>query len=183
MVNTEYQSKIKGLYVIGDVTGLPLVKVAANQGVEVIQRMEKRGVFQTRSEEEGLLDLAIVGGGPAGISAALEARRLGLMYLLLERTRLASTVRSFPPMKKVYSEPRFLKNASLLTLAYPFYALVTLIIALLATALSVALVFVLVATIWMPFVAVLFSRATVSSLKQVEAYRQAQAELEQEQEE
>jgi hypothetical protein len=76
-----------------------------------------------------------------------------------------------------------LKNASLLTLAYPFYALVILVVALLVTALSVALVFVLLATLWMPFVAVLFSRATRSSLNEVEAYRQRQAELEQEQEE
>jgi hypothetical protein len=73
-----------------------------------------------------------------------------------------------------------LKNAGLLTLAYPFYALVILIIALLATVLSVALVFVLLATIWMPFVAVLFSRATFSSLREVEAFRQRQSELEQE---
>ena len=74
-----------------------------------------------------------------------------------------------------------LKNASLITLAYPFYALVILIIALLATALSILLVFILLATLWMPFVTVLFSRATFSSLGEVEAYRQRETELEQEQ--
>jgi uncharacterized membrane protein YesL len=75
-----------------------------------------------------------------------------------------------------------LKNASLLTLAYPFFALVTLVIAVLTAALSVAVV-VLLVTVWMPFVAVLFSRATRSSLDQVEDFRRAQAELEQEREE
>lgn len=30
IVNRNYESKVKGIYVIGDVTGLPLVKVAAN---------------------------------------------------------------------------------------------------------------------------------------------------------
>jgi hypothetical protein len=75
-----------------------------------------------------------------------------------------------------------LKNASLLTLAYPFFALGILIVSLLATALSVALLLILLATIWMPFVAVLYSRATVSSLREAEAFQQRQAEIEKEQE-
>ena len=43
IVNTRYESSVRGIYVIGDVTGLPLVKVAANQGVDVIARMEADG--------------------------------------------------------------------------------------------------------------------------------------------
>jgi len=69
------------------------------------------------------------------------------------------------------------KNASLLALAYPLFALGILVVTLLATALSVLLIFILLATIWMPFVAVLNSRATVSSLDEVQAYRQRQEEL------
>jgi uncharacterized membrane protein YesL len=76
---------------------------------------------------------------------------------------------------------QILKNAALLVLAYPFFALGILIVALLTTALSGVLPFLLI-TIWMPFVAVLYSRAMVSSLQEVEAYRQRQVELEQEQE-
>ena len=36
IVDGRYESSVKGLFVVGDVTGLPLVKVAANQGREVI---------------------------------------------------------------------------------------------------------------------------------------------------
>ena len=54
-----------------------------------------------------------------------------------------------------------------------------LITTVLATALS-AVVALLLVTIWMPFVAVLNSRATVSSIQQVEDYRRAEAELEEE---
>ena len=111
IVDGRYESSVNGLFVIGDVTGLPLVKVAANQGREVIERMEKSSLFQTPEDQEGL-DLVIVGAGPAGISAAIECEKLGVKYVMLERTALANTVRTFPLGKKVYAEPQTIKNIS-----------------------------------------------------------------------
>ena len=112
IVDRNYESNVKGIYVIGDVTGLPLVKVAANHGVDVIERMTQRGVFKRSDEDGERLDLVIVGAGPAGVSAAIEAAKRGWKYILLERSSVASTVRGFPPGKKVYAEPRFLSNRS-----------------------------------------------------------------------
>ena len=112
IVDSRYESSVKGIYVIGDVTGLPLVKVAANQGVEVISKMEADGRFKRRDADDERLDLVIIGGGPAGLSAAIEAEKRGLRYVLLERNKVASTVRSFPPGKKVYAEPQFVANTS-----------------------------------------------------------------------
>ena len=111
IVDGRYESTVKGLFVIGDVTGLPLVKVAANQGREVIERMEKSGLLETPEGQEGL-DLIIVGAGPAGISAAIECEKRGLKYVVLERSELANTVRTFPLGKKVYAEPQTIKNIS-----------------------------------------------------------------------
>jgi len=54
IIDGRYESSVKGLFVVGDVTGLPLVKVAANQGREVIERMEKVGLFKSSAELEGL---------------------------------------------------------------------------------------------------------------------------------
>ena len=54
------------------------------------------------------------------------------------------------------------RNAAQLVLAFPLFSFLTLLVALLSTALSVVLI-VLLPTIWMPFVALLFSRAFVSS--------------------
>ncbi len=116
IVNSRFESSVSGIYVIGDVTGLPLVKVAANQGVDVITKMVDRGVFKKTDAEDDRLDLVIIGGGPAGLSAALEAKKRGLKYVVLERNRIASTIRSFPPGKTVYAEPRFLPNSSKLEL-------------------------------------------------------------------
>jgi thioredoxin reductase/Pyruvate/2-oxoacid:ferredoxin oxidoreductase delta subunit len=112
IVNGRYESNVKGIYLIGDVTGLPLVKVAANHGVDVIGKMMERKIFDDRGENGDRLDTVIIGAGPAGISAAVEAEKRGLRYVVLERSTVANTVRNFPPGKKVYSEPRFLKNDS-----------------------------------------------------------------------
>jgi len=110
IVDGNFESSVRGIYAIGDVTGLPLVKVAANQGAVLLEKMEEQGRFQEQAGEG--LDLVIIGAGPAGLSAALEAAARGLRYVVLERAKAASTVRSFPPGKKVYAEPRSLANAS-----------------------------------------------------------------------
>ena len=113
VTDRHYESSLKGLFVIGDVAGLPLVKIAANQGVDVVEHMEKRGLFRSRAAEGGEeIEVAIVGGGPAGLSAALEVQKRGVRCVVLERARLASTIRDFPRGKHVYAEPRLLKNRS-----------------------------------------------------------------------
>lgn len=112
IIDSGYQSSVRGIHVIGDVTGVPLVKIAANHGVDVIESMENRGAFKEADSAKDQLDVVIVGAGPAGLSAALEAQKRNLKYVVLERAKAANTVRGFPPGKKVYSEPRYLKNRS-----------------------------------------------------------------------
>jgi len=88
------------------------------------------------------------------------------------------------PMAFLLEEPRLslvLKNGGALTLAYPFFALGILLVIALATALSVLLLLVLLATVWMPFIAILSSRATLSSTEEVKHYRARSAEIRQEQ--
>jgi uncharacterized membrane protein YesL len=54
------------------------------------------------------------------------------------------------------------KNAAQLVVVFPLFCLLMLLVALLSTALS-AVVIVLLVTVWMPFIALLFSRAFASS--------------------
>lgn len=63
------------------------------------------------------------------------------------------------------------RNAAQLVIVFPLFCLLMLLVALLGTALSVLLL-VPVATVWMPFIALLFSRAFVSSWEKVVSLQQ-----------
>jgi thioredoxin reductase len=53
----------------------------------------------------GEVDLVVVGAGPAGLSAALEARELQLSCVVLDQSTTAATIRSFPRGKIVHDPP------------------------------------------------------------------------------
>ena len=50
-----------------------------------------------------MYDLIIVGSGPAGLVAALSAKRNGLDYLVLERGVIANTIYNYPIAKPLFS--------------------------------------------------------------------------------
>lgn len=50
-----------------------------------------------------MYDTIIVGGGPAGLSAAISAQQLGLEYLVLERGVIADTIYRFPIARTLFS--------------------------------------------------------------------------------
>ncbi len=52
-----------------------------------------------------MLDLIIIGAGPAGLSAAYEAKKAGLNYLVLEKGLIANTVYQYPIGLAVFSTP------------------------------------------------------------------------------
>src|SRR4051794_17092771 len=50
-----------------------------------------------------MLDLIIIGAGPAGISAAYEAQKLGLDYLVIEKALIGNTIYNYPVGLAVFS--------------------------------------------------------------------------------
>lgn len=56
-----------------------------------------------------LLDLLIIGAGPAGLSAADAAAREGLSYLVLEKGTIADTIRRYPVGRALFSTPNELE--------------------------------------------------------------------------
>lgn len=50
-----------------------------------------------------IYDLIIIGAGPAGISAAYEAQKLGLNYLVIEKDLIGSTIYKYPVGLTVFS--------------------------------------------------------------------------------
>jgi thioredoxin reductase (NADPH) len=52
-----------------------------------------------------MLDLLIIGAGPAGLSAAEAAVREGLDYLVIEKGTIANTIRQYPVGRTMFSTP------------------------------------------------------------------------------
>ena len=56
-----------------------------------------------------VLDLLIIGAGPAGLSAADAAAREGLTYLVIEKGTIANTIRQYPVGRTMFSTPNELE--------------------------------------------------------------------------
>ena len=56
-----------------------------------------------------MLDLAIIGAGVAGVSAAIEAKQAGLNFVVIEATEVFSTVVNFPKAKPIFTYPTEMK--------------------------------------------------------------------------
>src|SRR5215210_7432460 len=56
-----------------------------------------------------MLDLLIIGAGPAGLSAADAAARAGLSYLVIEKGLIADTIYHYPVGRTVFSTPNELE--------------------------------------------------------------------------
>jgi thioredoxin reductase/NAD-dependent dihydropyrimidine dehydrogenase PreA subunit len=101
-VKANFETNVPGLFIVGELGGMGLVANAFEQGRQCVDWIAK----QPRTSGEGLLDLVIVGCGPAGLSAALSARHRGLDALVLEKeTDLGGTVRHYPRKKLVMTRP------------------------------------------------------------------------------
>ena len=102
-LNQHRESNIPGLYVIGDLAGAPVIKLAMEQGVEVIEHIARK--LETRSSDPNVYDVIVVGTGAAGLNAALAAKDKGLRCLVLEKNKIANTIEDFPEGKWIYAEP------------------------------------------------------------------------------
>jgi len=98
------ESNIKGLHIIGDLAGAPVIKMAMAQGVEIIDYLSSLDQMKQRGGRD-VLDVLVVGGGAAGLNAALAAKDKGLSYAVLEKGAVANTIENFPEGKWVYAEP------------------------------------------------------------------------------
>ncbi len=56
-----------------------------------------------------LLDLLIIGAGPAGLSAAQSAAAEGLSYVVIEKGTIADTIRQYPVGRALFSTPNELE--------------------------------------------------------------------------
>jgi thioredoxin reductase/ferredoxin len=105
-ISEEYETNVENLFIAGELGGLALIKNAVNQGRDSMDAIARR-LSLDGSNENGreLLDVVIVGAGPAGISASLRAAEHGLKAVTLERETVGGTVSKYPRAKLVMTSP------------------------------------------------------------------------------
>ena len=101
-------TSIRGVRIVGDLTGVPLLKFSSSTGANAVRAILAEPDFRKGDGGE-VLDLAIVGAGVAGISAAIEAKKAGLHLVVLEATQVFSTAVNFPKGKPIYTYPTEMK--------------------------------------------------------------------------
>ena len=134
LVNESFETNVPGVYIVGELGGMGLIKTAINEGRLVIDGIDKRlhpdegaedaatpngnGSFDFDAKQpeqaddtgdlgspESPADVIIVGAGPAGLSAALTAKQKGLRYLAFDQGEVASTIKQYPRHKFLMAEP------------------------------------------------------------------------------
>jgi thioredoxin reductase len=91
---------VPGVFFAGDITGVPLIRNAVVQGERAAANAHARA-RSLGARDSSVVDVAILGAGPAGLAAALHAKRLGMTYAVLEQDAFAASIRSFPRSKLV----------------------------------------------------------------------------------
>ena len=107
-LTTDFESvSLPGLYVVGELGGRGLIKNAINEGRLAMEHvaLALAGDPFRGNTEGGVHDVAIVGSGPAGLSAGLEAMHQGLRYVMLEQGTLSDTISKYPRRKLLFAEP------------------------------------------------------------------------------
>src|SRR5713226_1322982 len=84
---------VPGVRIVGDLTGIPLLKFSSHTGAEAVRAILREPDFASeRNSSNKVVDLAIIGAGVSGISAAIEAKKAGLRFVIFEATEVFSTV-------------------------------------------------------------------------------------------
>jgi len=105
-VGVEGATSIPGIRIAGDLLGIPLLKFAADSGARAVQAFIAEKAFIDKIQGSDNLDLAIIGGGIAGLAAALEAQKAGLNFVVYEASEPFATIVNFTNGKSIFTYPR-----------------------------------------------------------------------------
>lgn len=98
-LSTNYESNISGLYVVGELGGMGLIRNAVKQGTLAAEHALKNISNNSKTQ----YDIIIVGAGPAGFAASLAALKENKNYLCIEQNSFGGTISHFPRQKIVMS--------------------------------------------------------------------------------
>ena len=96
------KTSMPGVSIVGDLSGVPLLKMAIDTGVKAVSSLQAH-------QDPERYDVAILGGGVAGIAAAIACQEKGLRFTVIEAADLFNTIANFPKGKPIYTYPSEMK--------------------------------------------------------------------------
>ncbi|HYQ84626.1 MAG TPA: NAD(P)/FAD-dependent oxidoreductase, partial [Rubrobacter sp.] len=106
LLDEDGQTTVPGIYVAGELGGLSLVRNAVFQGRRIVEHLAEEGAESPlKRTEGGVLDLAVIGAGPSGLSAGLTAASRRLSCVVFEREPdLGGSLLHYPRRKMVLTQ-------------------------------------------------------------------------------
>lgn len=104
VVSESFETDVPGIFVAGELGGMGLIRNGVEQGKQAMSAIAQRRQPEGAAGED-ILDVVIIGAGPAGISASLAAKENGLRFETLEQESLGGTVAHYPRGKIVMTSP------------------------------------------------------------------------------
>ena len=108
-VDESFQTNVPGIFIAGELGGMGLIRNAVTQGVQAVDSICKLdGIGDGKKQGKGsggVIDLVIVGAGPAGVGASLAAKDKKLDFVTLEQDSIGGTVSHYPRGKIVMTAP------------------------------------------------------------------------------
>ncbi len=103
LVSPKFESNVPGIFIAGELGGMGLIKNAIEQGRQAIGHIAAKA--KSISAGDDVLDVFIVGSGPAGIASSLGAMEKKLKFRTVDQSTLGGTVAHFPRGKLVMTAP------------------------------------------------------------------------------
>ncbi|MEM9666474.1 MAG: NAD(P)-binding domain-containing protein, partial [Bacteroidota bacterium] len=116
-VDERFRTNVPGVYVVGDLAGIPLLKFSLDNGTRAIRDIVADSSFTPLGGDgtAGVVGVVIIGAGASGMAAAREAQRQGLSFVVLESQRKFATIKDFQVGKPIYTYPVAMEPAGELT--------------------------------------------------------------------
>jgi thioredoxin reductase/ferredoxin len=100
VLSPRFETNVPGIFVAGELGGMGLIRNALEQGRQAVEVM-----YGGRRGNGQMLDVVIVGAGPAGFSASLASLSRKMRAVTLEQEQLGGAVFQYPRGKVVMTSP------------------------------------------------------------------------------
>ena len=105
VLTEQFETSVSGIFIAGELGGMALLSNAIGQGAGAVNAIAEKAKEDANKTSPDVIDLLIVGAGPAGISASLKAKECGLKASTIAQDDIGGTVRHYPRRKLTLTQP------------------------------------------------------------------------------